>query len=225
MRLHVEALFTLDAAGDLVGVAGASASDAPRFFLGSTSVGHQSWVRADLGPDLRKDLATLVDAVPSGFAPGPDPRMVAPFRARLEKHQPVRRTWMGPAYRFADQLLPSDDTTRITAENVAVLEPHLQDWTEDVREGNPLVAYVEGGKAVSLCCSVATSDQVHEAGVETHPDFRGRGLAVKVVAGWARAVRGLGRVPLYSTSWENGASRAVARKLGLVQYGVTLHIT
>ncbi|MXZ22396.1 MAG: GNAT family N-acetyltransferase, partial [Caldilineaceae bacterium SB0665_bin_25] len=27
-----------------------------------------------------------------------------------------------------------------------------------------------------------------------------------------------GRVPLYSTSWENGASLAVARKLGLVAY-------
>ena len=211
VRLHVQTLFTLDSGGDLVGVTGRGVSDAPRFFLGSTAEGRQSWVRADLGPDLRRDLATLVSAVPGGFTPGPDPRLVVPFRERLEKQEPVRRTWVGPAYRFPDDLIRSDGTVRITAENAALLEPYLAEWVEDVREGNPLVAYVEEGKAVSLCGSVATSDRVHEAGVETHPDFRGRGLAAKVVAGWAREVRELGRVPLYSTCWENRASRSVAR--------------
>ncbi|MGH2617528.1 MAG: GNAT family N-acetyltransferase, partial [Thermomicrobiales bacterium] len=41
---------------------------------------------------------------------------------------------------------------------------------------------------------------------------------------WAQAVRQEGRIPLYSTSWENLASQAVARKLGLVLYGVDLDI-
>jgi hypothetical protein len=35
----------------------------------------------------------------------------------------------------------------------------------------------------------------------------------------------MGRTPLYSTSWENEASLALAKKLGLPQYGVDLHIT
>jgi hypothetical protein len=35
----------------------------------------------------------------------------------------------------------------------------------------------------------------------------------------------MGLVPLYSTSWKNEPSRAVARRLGLIQYGVDLHIT
>ncbi|MDQ3856704.1 MAG: GNAT family N-acetyltransferase, partial [Chloroflexota bacterium] len=33
-----------------------------------------------------------------------------------------------------------------------------------------------------------------------------------------------GKVPLYSTSWDNSASQAVARKLGLVQYATDLSL-
>ncbi|MEC2525685.1 GNAT family N-acetyltransferase, partial [Bacillus thuringiensis] len=33
------------------------------------------------------------------------------------------------------------------------------------------------------------------------------------------------RIPLYSTSWDNYASQAVARKLKLIDYGMNLHIT
>jgi hypothetical protein len=64
----------------------------------------------------------------------------------------------------------------------------------------------------------------HEAGVETAAASR-RGHAPAVVAAWAAAVRALGAEPLYSTSWQNSASRAVARKLGLVPCGRDLHIT
>jgi predicted GNAT family acetyltransferase len=64
-----------------------------------------------------------------------------------------------------------------------------------------------------------------EAGVETAPGFRGHGHAARVVAAWALAVRDAGQIPLYSTSWQNTASQAVARKLGLRQFGADLHIT
>lgn len=64
-----------------------------------------------------------------------------------------------------------------------------------------------------------------EAGVETARPYRGRGYAARVVAAWAREVRDMGRVPLYSTSWKNEASRAVARKLALICFGNDLHIT
>ena len=67
--------------------------------------------------------------------------------------------------------------------------------------------------------------RAHEAGVETAAECRGRGHAAAVVARWAAAVREQGAEPLYSTSWRNKASRAVARKLGLVPVGRDLHIT
>jgi len=65
----------------------------------------------------------------------------------------------------------------------------------------------------------------HEAGVETLPEFRGNGFAKEVTAGWARAVDALGAIPMYSTSWQNTASQAVAKKLGLICYGAEFHIT
>jgi predicted GNAT family acetyltransferase len=63
-----------------------------------------------------------------------------------------------------------------------------------------------------------------EGGVETLPSHRGRGLAAEVVAAWAAAVRADGRIPLYSTSFGNRASQAVARKPGLIRYGTDLHL-
>ncbi len=88
-----------------------------------------------------------------------------------------------------------------------------------------MVALVKDGQAVSVCATVRSAGLACEAGVETLARYRGRGYAGHAVASWASAVRREGRVPLYSTSWDNEASLAVARKLGLVQYATTFHVT
>ncbi|HVG44817.1 MAG TPA: GNAT family N-acetyltransferase [Longimicrobium sp.] len=87
------------------------------------------------------------------------------------------------------------------------------------------MAVVEDGRAVAVCSSVRITDAAREAGVETAPGFRGRGHAARAVAAWAVAVRRMGAIPLYSTSWSNAASQGVARKLGLRMFGADLHIT
>ena len=224
MRLHVEALFTRDAAGRLLAVNEPGGGLAPRFFLGRTSDGNECWVRHDVDGILARDLNTLCESAPGGLETDANPHSTALFSRRLGADGVITNIWEGPAYCFPLDLPGSDDAVRITAENASVLEPYLEDWVPDVQTGVPLTAFLEGGKAVSICCSVRITSQAHECGVETHPDFRGRGYALKVVAAWARAVLEEGPVPLYSTSWENHASRAVARKLGLVQYGADLHI-
>jgi hypothetical protein len=38
-------------------------------------------------------------------------------------------------------------------------------------------------------------------------------------------VHALGATPLYSTSWDNLASRGLAARLGLAQFGVDFHLT
>jgi len=86
------------------------------------------------------------------------------------------------------------------------------------------MAVVEDDEAVSLCFSARLTERAAEAGVQTLEAYRGRGYAPAAVIAWAHAIRATGQIPLYSTSWDNRASQAVARKLGLVQYGVDLSL-
>jgi hypothetical protein len=83
---------------------------------------------------------------------------------------------------------------------------------------SPVMAILEGGRPVSVCYCARASSVAAEAGVDTVEAWRGRGFGPRVVAAWALAVQASGRIPLYSTAWTNGASLAVARKLGLSTY-------
>ena len=222
MRMHVEALYALDQRGRLVAVNDAGAAPAPRFFLGVTADGPQCWFRGDVDDALIADLEELARSVEPTLAPL-DP---APFRERLARQEPVSKIWTGPAFWCPDRAAATDATVvRVTASNASVLHPHLDPWVPDVSPDTPMAAVVREGAAVSVCCSVRLTAEAHEAGVETHPAFRRRGFAALAVAEWARAVREIGVLPLYSTSWENEGSRGVARQLGLVQLGSDLHVT
>ena len=87
------------------------------------------------------------------------------------------------------------------------------------------MAMVVEGASVSVCFSARSSRDAAEAGVETLPEHRSRRYAGAVTAAWAAQVRHQGRIPLYSTSWPNHASRRVAARLGLIQYATDFHIT
>jgi RimJ/RimL family protein N-acetyltransferase len=220
MRLHVEALFTLDHAGRLVAVNDPRGAPAPRFFLGRTVDGSDWWFRHDVDAALVRDLDALCESRPAGLEID-----AAAFIARLARDEPVHRTWAGPAYRFPADPFGEETAVRVTPDNASLLSPYLEDWRADVSAGVPMTVALEGGTAVAVCCSVRVTSRAHEAGVATHPDFQRRGHAARAVSAWARAVREMDRVPLYSTSWDNPASRALAGKLGLILYGVDLHIT
>jgi RimJ/RimL family protein N-acetyltransferase len=225
MRLHVEALFTLDAAGRLLAVNEPRRAPAPRFFLGRTADGNIWRFRHDVDAPLANDLNALCASLPTGIEVEADLDSAAPLITRLSREEPVRNTGAGPAFRFPSNLRVDEMAVRVKSDNATVLSPYLEDWLGDVSACAPMLVVLEGGRAVSVCGSVRVTPQGHEAGVETHPDFRGRGHAARAVIAWARTVREMDRIPLYSTSWENESSRALAKKLGLIQYGVDLHIT
>jgi hypothetical protein len=215
MRAHIEALFTLDRNGRMLRINDPRGNRAPRFFLGRTAVGNEWRFRDDIDETLRTELESLCIA---------DITSAASYEEVLRRFAPVQGTEAGPAYRFPDDL-PSSSAVRVTEENRDVLRPHLEGWLGDVRPENIMCASLVDGLAVSVCCSVRVTSVAHEAGVETVPEFRGQGHALQVVSAWARAMRGAGRTPLYSTSWQNVASQAVARALRLTMYGSDLHIT
>lgn len=223
MRLHVEALFTHDARAQLLRGNEPNGSDAPRFFLGRTAGGPVIRFRHDVNEDMRRELEAAVNHDTATALDSP--ANASRYEEVLARAAPVRNTWSGPAFAFpVDSSAPSD-AVLVNDDNVKVLDAYLRDWIPDTRIGQPLFAQLVGGHAVSVCCTVRRTSEAHEAGVETVSAFRGRGYAAQAVAAWARAVRESGQVPLYSTSWENHASRVVARKLGLIQFGNDLHIT
>lgn len=218
MRLHAHALFTHDAAGRMLRVNEPNGAAAPRFFLGHTAAGDLLRFRADVSDATVRALTDAWRATPAGVL---DP---APYEAVLARAAPVERVWSGPAFTFPDDLPSPAGTLPITAANADLLRAHLPQWLGDVGVSVPMYAVVADGHAVSVCASVRTTPHANEAGVETAPAYRGRGYAAAAAAAWALAIRAEGRVPLYSTSWDNAASRAVARTLRLHPFGSDLHI-
>jgi len=167
-------------------------------------------------------LENLAAAEPVRDDLTPMPDQLDAILAILEASGPVKVRHAGPAYRFPDHLDVSPEIVRITRDNAHLLRA-MPAYRNDVERGldayEPRLAVVRDGVAVAICNSARLTGRAAEAGVETLAGYRGRGYAPLVVAAWAQAIRATGRIPLYSTSWDNLASRAVARKLGLAMYG------
>ena len=127
----------------------------------------------------------------------------------------------GPAFTFPDRIAHHPGDVALI-DKLEMLERHFRGWVAaEIPWRAPIVAVMDSGYPVSVCfCATRSSENTVEAGLETAVAFRGRGFAPRVTAAWASAIRASGRIPLYSTSWTNSASRAVARKLGLIQYAV-----
>lgn len=226
MDIHVRALFTHDGRSRLLSVnePWGGGAPAPRLFLGRTREGNLWRFRSDLPAALTDELEALCADEPAGAEPDSPPRHAEEYARLLGNHAPVRGRVAGSAFYFDEYAEPSRPLLVVEESNVAVLRGGFEEFAEEPSSAQPFVAVAEGGRAVSVCRSVRVTCAAHEAGVETLPGFRGRGFARDVTAGWARRVRALDAIPLYSTSWENVASRALARKLRLSQFGSDFHI-
>ncbi|WP_165358725.1 GNAT family N-acetyltransferase [Haloactinopolyspora alba] len=136
----------------------------------------------------------------------------------------------GPAYRFTPESAPAGElpgnvrVAQCPPNSAAVLRSAFPELTPILTQREPVVAAFDGERPAAVCFSSRTAPEACEAGVETLPEYRGRGLATAVTAYWAELVRAGGRIPLYSTSWSNTSSQAVARRLGLVRYAATLSL-
>lgn len=170
-------------------------------------------VRADVPGELAAELDRLAGEEPPIADLRAEPIHANDYRSML-RGQVVS----GPAFTFPDQIARPADVALI--DKLELLERHFRGWIADeIRWRVPIVAVMDDGYPVSVCfCATRNSEPAIEAGLETAADFRRRGFGARVTAAWASAIRASGRIPLYSTSWSNTASLAVARKLGLVQY-------
>ena len=202
----------LDGDGRISGTREPEPSPGPLFSLIRGRVSCAWAVRADVPQDLADELDGLSRQEP----PASDLRD-SPVHAERYMSLVKGRVDSGPAFAFPEELAQPYGTVFI--EDLQLLDHHFSGWkVSEIPERTPIVALVEKGCAVSVCFCARRSNVAAEAGLETAIGFRGRGLGPRVTAAWALAIRASGRTPLYSTSWSNGASLAVARKLRLVAY-------
>jgi hypothetical protein len=222
LSLRADIDFTYDERGRMIAThepLPAARTPAPRLLLARSSGRQIVRVGSTIADDLADRLTTLAGALPR------DDAITGPFggtdrlRDALALDDPITAEGGGPAYRFPERGAPRVPVVLLTAGNRDLARETYPWLFEELTDWWPCFAVVVDGAAVSVCFSARRGVAAAEAGLETHPDFRGRGYGAAVTAAWANAVSESGRVPIYSTSWENTASQGVARRLGLTMFG------
>ena len=227
LEIDLDALFVHDARGRIVRSNEPDGEPAPRFVFGRTRVGNAWRVGHDVPDAVARRLVSLAAAEPVRDDLATPPARFDEMHAALgAKFDPETRGY-GPGYRFPESIPNLPGAIPITRDDVHLLHRIVDDlvWPRSALDaGDIWTAVVTDGAAVSICFCSRLTDRAAEAGVETLAGYRGRGYTPVAVAAWARAVRDSGRIPFSSTSHDNVASKAVARKLGLAQYMVGFRI-
>ena len=224
-QLHLETLFVLNDAGRIASTREPNPQSGPLFTLVRGAISCAWAVRTDMPSDVASELGALARQEPPLSILRDEPVHASRYLALLSDvgRSPAQgardiRLSAGPAFAFPDTIEQYGEVAVVDDERV--LEHHFRGWVAgEIAAGcAPVTAVIRDGHPVSICFSARSSDVAAEAGVETAEPFRGLGFGSRVTAAWALAIRTSGRIPLYSTSWTNSASLAVARKLSLTAY-------
>ncbi|KEK18165.1 hypothetical protein BAMA_06265 [Bacillus manliponensis] len=218
MTIQANVLFSHDRLGRIISVNEPGNSIAPRFFLGCTNNGNVTRYRYDLPNETISELKQLVSKHSNYID-------LAKIVNILSREQKINNIWVGPAFMFSNHLTMPNRVIRITDSNKELLQCNFPKLLEQLEWRQPCFAIIDKGTAVSICCSARSTSSASEASVETLEDFQGKGYGSDVVTAWAIAVQKEQRIPLYSTSWDNFSSQALAKKLKLINYGTDVHIT
>ena len=216
----------MDPEGRLVGLNEPGDEPPPRLFLARGRVSHQIWCRADVGRATAEACRAIAAVLPPWDGERSDESLFEPVRAAIGREAPVTWESSGPAYRFGERVdLGLDaEATLIDDRSAHLLERYFPYTRTVLAARSPVVGVILDGWVVSACFSARQRSTASEAGVATEDPYRGRGLASLVVSRWREAIESSGSQPLYSTSWDNLASLAVARKLRLIAYAETLSL-
>lgn len=219
-ELHLDLLYERDVEGCIIRCRNYDGPP-PLVHLVRTSEGNRWLLSASIPVDQRTEAHAVLEAMSTDFGdPQHSPPELDALRGVLVSDGQGLQVERGPAFVFPAASEPSGGAALLLDPHDVATVPELA-WVHEAKPAeHPLaVARNERDEVVAVCHSARSTGAGAEAGVETALAYQGRGLAGEVVRVWAEAVRGQGRLPLYSTDWANSASRAVARKLGLVMYG------
>lgn len=225
LQQHFEALFITDTQQRLLYVnepLNAEQHPAPLVYYGISAEELVFSTRADVPAAVKARLRALA---PSLGTPEACVDLLGRASQILQAHFHIGSTYCGPAFEFPQHDGTETEAMLVTAADVDVLAGGFDDIVAEIDAIQPCVASLVAGKAVAVCQTVRQTAGAVEAGVLTSDAHRRRGHARRAVLGWASHVRAEGRVPLYSTWWQNQASRGLAQDLGLRQYGVDVHVS
>lgn len=218
ISMHLENMCDFDERGRLRSERDGSDQPPPRFRMVLAAEGHRWFFRHDLDDALVARLDGLARSEPVTKAIPEWPRHREAYREILEVGEEAE--YCGPAFVLPERPAASGPAIELSVAERPLLERYLEGWARDFEASRPIAAVVVDGAAVSVCGNARRLSPAVEAGVETAEDYRNRGYARAATALWASAIRREGMVPLYSTSWDNVASRRVAASLSAVQYAV-----
>jgi len=227
LQVQAETLFVHDPAGRIVAENEPVPRPCARFFFARTRTGNLWRVRHDVPGEIARQLDTLAASEPVNDTLEAPPVRLEAMREALRVDDTPPEMEFGPAFRFPGEIPEPDGITRVTRANLEILRPMVPDFGDLEREferGEPSLVKLVDGTPVATAFSSHLGERAAEVGVWTMEEHQGRGYATALVAAWARAARESGLIPLYSTEWENLASRGVARKLGLVMYASDLMV-
>jgi RimJ/RimL family protein N-acetyltransferase len=183
-------------------------------------------------PELARSLAAEIeDRVPPGEDLGTPPPQLERWRVVLEDAlgAAVRLApTSGPSYLIEPRVSfrPTAELVRSDSADPAPLRAAnpghwgADEWQDllDGRLGSWVMAR-QGERVISICHTPVENAKAADAGVWTHPEFRGHGHAAAVTAEWAALMRPTGRLLFYSTARTNRSSQRVAARLGLRRIG------
>jgi hypothetical protein len=219
MHVRADTLFTYDARKRMMRTNERVGRPAPRLFCGRTPGGHVVRIGEGMPVDMSRRVGEIFERRSLDGALRFSPAVLAEVREVLETHGRIAAEGGGPAYRFPASIEPHGEVVHLTDANRALVRDTFPWLFNEFADWQPCFAIARAGAAVSVCFSSRNGVRAAEAGVETLPDYRGRGYAVALTAAWGAAIRAEGRVPLYSTAWDNHVSQAVARRAGLILFG------
>lgn len=227
LRQHADVLFDMDSAGHLVRLNEDSDEPPPRLFLARGGISHEAWFRTDVSEETAQACREIAADLPPWVGGEPPRALYDRLRVALTRDTDITAESAGPAFRFGPRVeLPTDVEVRLIDAGSAHLLERFFPYTRSVLASRrPVVGVVVDGAVVSACYSARSRPTAAEAGVDTEEPHRRKGLGALVVSRWRDALEAEGRAQLYSTTWDNHASLAVARRLGLIAYADTLSIT
>lgn len=216
MQLQIKVLLKLDDLERITGINEPESLSGPSLFLGRTKQGNVLRFNADFPEKVKKQIEEMIK---------PDSMSVnlANVLSILNNYKPVVNLWLGPAYVFPEDIKTMNHAVQITEENQVLLKHGFPELLSQWEWRQPILAMIKDGMAVSVCCSARKSSAAAEASLETLEAYRGKGYAHEAALAWASAIQKEGKVPFYSTAWDNFASQAVAKKLKLYPFGVDFH--